>query len=198
MSYLWLAPTTQVHHSRQPCSLYHAHWVSNQHNSQDTMVWWTRSVPHGIRSYPSFGRRWWSHHGKSQLNLKLELAKVKAQTRLSRLRTNQSQHHWKLSVSPRRQRAALRLLLQVCPKKGPDPVDAKRSHTKPKSPVRQARTALDSNQGVPVNLTYKLTRKQQTVKFKSVSAGFPNHPYAAYWQDSADTENDNRSNIKRV
>ena len=72
-------------------------------------------------------------------------------------------------------------------------------HTpKPESPVRQARTALDSNQGVPVNLTCKLTRKQQTVKFKSVSAGFPNHPYAAYWQDSADTENDNRSNIKRV
>ena len=54
-------------------------------------------------------------------------------------------------------------------------VDAKRSHTKPESPVRQARTALDSNQGVLVNLICKLTRKQQNVKFKSVSAGFPNH-----------------------
>ena len=33
-------------------------------------------------------------------------------------------------------------------------------HTpKPESPVRQARTAFDSNQGVPVNLTCKLTRK---------------------------------------
>ena len=31
----------------------------------------------------------------------------------------------------------------------------------PESPVRQARTALDSNQGVSVNLTCKLTRKQQ-------------------------------------
>ena len=54
-------------------------------------------------------------------------------------------------------------------------VDVRWSHTKPRSPVRQARTALDLNQGVPVNLNCKLTRKQQTVKFKSVSAGFPNH-----------------------
>ena len=76
--------------------------------------------------------------------------------------------------------------------------DAKRSHTKPESPVRQAWTALDSNQGVPVNLTCKLIRKQQTVKFKSVSAGFPNHPYAMYRQGSADTENDNKSSIKSV
>ena len=30
---------------------------------------------------------------------------------------------------------------------------------KPESPVCQARTALDSNQGVPVNLTCKFTRK---------------------------------------
>ena len=47
-------------------------------------------------------------------------------------------------------------------------VDARRSHTKPRSPIGQARTALDLNRGVPVNLTCKLTRKQQTVKFKSV------------------------------
>ena len=77
-------------------------------------------------------------------------------------------------------------------------VDAKQSHTKPESTVRQARTALDSNQGVPVNLTCKLTRKQQIVKFKSVSAGFPNHSYAAYRQDSADTEKDSRSGIISV
>jgi hypothetical protein len=77
-------------------------------------------------------------------------------------------------------------------------VDAKQSHNKPESPVRQARTALDSNQGVPVNLTCKLTRKQQTVKFKSVSAGFPNHSYAAYRQGSADTENNSRSGTKSV
>ena len=77
-------------------------------------------------------------------------------------------------------------------------VDAKRSHTKPESPVRQARTALDSNQDVPVNLTCKLTRKQQTVKFKTVLVGFPNHPYAAYRHGSADTENGNRSSIKGV
>ena len=33
-------------------------------------------------------------------------------------------------------------------------------HTqKPESPVRQAQTAFDSNQGVPVNLSYKLIRK---------------------------------------
>jgi len=37
-------------------------------------------------------------------------------------------------------------------------VDKKRSHTKSKSIVHQARTAL-ANQGVPVNLTCKLTRK---------------------------------------
>ena len=60
------------------------------------------------------------------------------------------------------------------------PVDARWSHTKPRSPVSQARTALDLNQGVLVNLTCKLTKKQQTVKFKSVSAGFPNHSYAGY------------------
>jgi len=66
----------------------------------------------------------------------------------------------------------------------------------PESPVRHARTALDSNQGVPANLTYNLTRKQQTVKFMSVSAGFPNHSYTVYQQDSADIENDNRSGIK--
>ena len=70
-------------------------------------------------------------------------------------------------------------------------------HTpKPESLVRQARTALDSNQGVPVNLTCKLTRKQQTVKFKSISAGFPNNSYALYRQGSVDTKNDNRSSIK--
>ena len=72
-------------------------------------------------------------------------------------------------------------------------------HTpKPESPVRQARTALDSNQVVPVNLTYKLTRKQQTFKFKSISTGFPNHSYAAYQQGSANTENDRGSGIKNV
>ena len=72
-------------------------------------------------------------------------------------------------------------------------------HTpKPESLVRQARTALDSNQDMPVNLTCKLTRKMQTVKYKSVLAGFPNHSYAAYRQGSADTENDSRSGIKSV
>jgi hypothetical protein len=68
--------------------------------------------------------------------------------------------------------------------------DAKWSHTKPESPIRQAWTALDSNQGVPVNLTYKLTKKQQTIKFESVPAGFLNNSHAPYRQDSADTEND--------
>ena len=72
-------------------------------------------------------------------------------------------------------------------------------HTpKLESPVRQDRTALDSNQDVPVNLTYKSISKQQTVKLKSVSAGFLNHSYAPYRQSSADTENDNRSGIKNV
>ena len=76
--------------------------------------------------------------------------------------------------------------------------DTKRSHTKPESPVRQARNTLDSNQGVPANLTCKLTRKQQTIKYKSVSAGFLNHSYVAYRQGSADTENDNRSGMINV
>ena len=64
----------------------------------------------------------------------------------------------------------------------------------------------DLNQGVPVNLTCKLTRKQQTVKFKSVSAGFPNHSYMEYRQGLADTENDkdrvwwacNKSDLLRI
>ena len=77
-------------------------------------------------------------------------------------------------------------------------IDAKQSHTKPESTIRQARTALDSNLGVPVNLTYKLTRKQQTVKFNSVSAGFPNHSYAGYRQGSADTQDDDRSGMINV
>ena len=50
----------------------------------------------------------------------------------------------------------------------------------------------DLNQGVPVNLTCKLTRKQQTIKFRSVSAGFANHSYAVYRQGSADTEDDKK------
>jgi len=69
---------------------------------------------------------------------------------------------------------------------------------KPESPVRQAQTALDSNQGVPVNLTYKLTRKQQTIKFKSVSARFPNHSYVGYRQGHVDTEDDKRSGMMSV
>ena len=77
-------------------------------------------------------------------------------------------------------------------------VDAKWSHTKPESPVRQARTALDLNQGVPVNLTCKFTRKQQTVKYESVSAGIPNNSDASYRQGSADIENDNKSGMKSV
>ena len=77
-------------------------------------------------------------------------------------------------------------------------VDTKGSHTKPEIPVRQARTALDSNQGVPVKLTCKLTRKQQTVKFKSLSAGFPNHSYAGYRQSPADIEDDKRSDMMSV
>ena len=71
-------------------------------------------------------------------------------------------------------------------------VNAKDRHTKPKSTVRQAQTITASNRGVPVNLTYKLTRNQQTVKFESVLAGFPNNPHTAYQQDVADTRN-NRS-----
>ena len=47
--------------------------------------------------------------------------------------------------------------------------------------VQEPRTpspdCTDLNQGVPVNLTCKLTRKQQTVQFKNVSARFPNHSY---------------------
>ena len=65
-------------------------------------------------------------------------------------------------------------------------------------PVCQAQTALDLNQGVPVNLTCKLTRKQQTVKYESVSAGFPNNSHASYRQGSADIENDNKSGMKSV
>ena len=68
----------------------------------------------------------------------------------------------------------------------------------PRAPYAKLGLHLDSKQGVPINLTCKLTRKQQTVKFKSVSAGFPNHSHAAYHQDSADTENDSRSGIKNV
>ena len=72
-------------------------------------------------------------------------------------------------------------------------------HTpKPESIVCQARTALDLNQDVPVNLICKLTRKQQTIKYKSVSAGFPKHSYAAYRQGSTEIENDSRSDIKSV
>ena len=74
-------------------------------------------------------------------------------------------------------------------------VDAKDLHTKPESTVRQAQTATASNRGVPVNLTCKLTRNQQTVKFESVSAGFPNNSRAAYRQDVADTENDRSNRI---
>ena len=50
----------------------------------------------------------------------------------------------------------------------------------------------DLNQGVPVNLTYKLTRKQLTVKFRSVSGEFPNHSYTGYRQGPADSEGDKR------
>ena len=57
---------------------------------------------------------------------------------------------------------------------------------KPECPVRY------SNQGVLVNLTYKLTRKQQTVKYESVSAGFPNNSHTSYRHGAADTENDNK------
>jgi hypothetical protein len=57
---------------------------------------------------------------------------------------------------------------------------------------------FDSNQGVPANFTCKLIKKQQTVKLKSVLAGFPNHSHAAYRQGSANTENDSRSGIKNV
>ena len=77
-------------------------------------------------------------------------------------------------------------------------VDAKQSHTKSESLVRQGRTALDSNQGVPVNLTCKLTRKQQTVKFESVSVGFSNNSHVLYRQCSTDIENDNRSGMINV
>ena len=77
-------------------------------------------------------------------------------------------------------------------------IDARWSHTKPRSPIRQAQTALNLNQGVSVNLTCKLTRKQQTVKFKSVSAGFSNHSYAGYRQGPADTEDDKRSGMISV
>ena len=77
-------------------------------------------------------------------------------------------------------------------------VDAKRSHTKPESPVCQDRTALDSNQDVPVNLTCKSISKQQTVKLKSVSAGFLNHSYAGYRQGPADREDDKRSGVMSV
>ena len=67
------------------------------------------------------------------------------------------------------------------------------NHTrKPESFVRQARTVLDSNQDVPVNLTCKLKRNQQTVKFENVSAGFSNNSHASYRQGSADTESGNR------
>ena len=88
--------------------------------------------------------------------------------------------------------------LSVTASLGHPSVDAKRSQTQPRSHVRQARTALDSNQGVPVNLTCKLTRKQQTVKYESVSTGFPNNSHASYRQGSADTENNSRLDIKSM
>ena len=47
---------------------------------------------------------------------------------------------------------------------------------------------------LPVNLTCKLTKKQQIIKYESVSAGFPNNSHTAYRQEAADIENDNRSN----
>ena len=68
--------------------------------------------------------------------------------------------------------------------------DAKINTLESEDTVRQASECRPS---VPVNLTCKLTRKQQTVKFKSVSARFPNHSYAGYRQGSADTEGDKRS-----
>ena len=72
----------------------------------------------------------------------------------------------------------------------PASVDAKINTLESEGTVRQASEYRPS---VPVNLTSKLIRKQQTVKFKSVSAGFPNHSYAGYRQGSADTEGDKRS-----
>jgi hypothetical protein len=67
-------------------------------------------------------------------------------------------------------------------------VDVKDQHTKPESTVRQAQTATASNQGVRVSLSCKLTRNRQTVKFESLSAGFPNNSHIAYRQDAADTK----------
>jgi hypothetical protein len=91
------------------------------------------------------------------------------------------------------------MLIILVPPGVPKDMLPRNNHTpKPESPVRQARTALDSNQGVPVNLTCKLTRKQQTVKYESVSAGFPNNSHALYRQGSADTENDNRLGMINV
>ena len=91
------------------------------------------------------------------------------------------------------------MLILLVPPGVPKDVLMRNDHTpKPESRVSQARTALDSNQGVPVNLTCKLIRKQQTVKYESVSVGFPNNSYAAYRQGFADTENDSRSGIKSV
>ena len=79
------------------------------------------------------------------------------------------------------------------------PVLTRNDHTpNPRAPYAKLGLHLDSKQGVPINLTCKLTRKQKTVKYKSVSAGFPNHLYVAYRQGSADTENDNRLGIKSV
>ena len=73
-------------------------------------------------------------------------------------------------------------------------VDAKDRHTKPESTIRQAQIATASNRGMLVNLTCKLNRNRQTVKFESVSAGFPNNSHAVYRQGATDTEND-KSNV---
>ena len=77
-------------------------------------------------------------------------------------------------------------------------VDAKRSHTKAREPHTPSSDCTWFKPWRANQFTCKLTRKQQTVKFKSVSTGFPNHSHAAYRQGSADTENDSRSDIKSM
>ena len=101
-----------------------------------------------------------------------------------------------LSLSTGMQLSSLmsNMLIILVPPGVPKDMLTRNDHTpKPESPVRQGHTTLDSNQGVPVNLTCKLTRKQQTVKFESVSVGFSNNSHVLYRQCSTDIENDNGS-----
>ena len=68
-------------------------------------------------------------------------------------------------------------------------------HTRPESTVPQAQTAITSKQGVPVNLTCKLTRKSANVRSESVSAGFSKQLSQSISASFADAEKDKSARI---